>query len=310
MSDCETMLLNKRRIRLQTPKRFKDKINKNEINKQSSVENLQKYNTQLQKNSLKSLLKITKNNLKPKRKSIKLLTNKIPKFKIRKIIRNPNKDQEEEIENGLHDEDMNTNFVFSENSEIINEKYTYKNDLISNLSFDSAKFSIEGNKFFTELQLSESTKYSEIKYELSVIQKQEEVTFFSVYERDIKVCSICLLVVNFEEKHYLRCGHIFHQKCISEWLKIKNICPNCKQSSHDNLNLLNDNLSLFSEEDFAEMFSAEDLMISRNYRENINDLNLIFEIVRRYRYWALFVIYAIFYLSYKVIFLMKTLANF
>jgi len=54
-----------------------------------------------------------------------------------------------------------------------------------------------------------------------------------VYHKNInqesEACSIC--IDEFEQDQTLRklpCGHRFHIKCIDEWLKISNSCPNCK----------------------------------------------------------------------------------
>ena len=43
-------------------------------------------------------------------------------------------------------------------------------------------------------------------------------------------CPIC--IEPFEENdelYQLKCNHIFHTKCISEWININNICPNCRE---------------------------------------------------------------------------------
>ena len=53
------------------------------------------------------------------------------------------------------------------------------------------------------------------------------------YRGDGNVCSICL-ESEFTKKGdnqliTLLCGHNFHLKCILDWLKFKNNCPNCRQ---------------------------------------------------------------------------------
>ena len=50
----------------------------------------------------------------------------------------------------------------------------------------------------------------------------------------LKICTICLEEIEFENKHYLHCGHVFHCNCINKWLKNSYICPNCKQNSEGN----------------------------------------------------------------------------
>jgi hypothetical protein len=42
-------------------------------------------------------------------------------------------------------------------------------------------------------------------------------------------CSICLTVVNDgEDTILLPCGHMFHDACVTKWLKIHNTCPLCR----------------------------------------------------------------------------------
>lgn len=43
-------------------------------------------------------------------------------------------------------------------------------------------------------------------------------------------CSICMNDYKiFTKIRKLKCKHIFHVKCIDEWLLIKNSCPNCRE---------------------------------------------------------------------------------
>lgn len=45
-------------------------------------------------------------------------------------------------------------------------------------------------------------------------------------------CSICL--TDYRESDTLRflpeCGHLFHQKCVDPWLRLRPTCPNCRNS--------------------------------------------------------------------------------
>ena len=43
-------------------------------------------------------------------------------------------------------------------------------------------------------------------------------------------CSICIEPFKENDEMYrLKCGHIFHTKCIEEWININNICPTCRE---------------------------------------------------------------------------------
>ena len=50
------------------------------------------------------------------------------------------------------------------------------------------------------------------------------------YGNDI-ICSICQEVINKGDIHITKCAHIFHYKCISEFINRNiNECPNCRSN--------------------------------------------------------------------------------
>lgn len=54
--------------------------------------------------------------------------------------------------------------------------------------------------------------------------------FIVTIGRNYDNCSICLnQIETLDIAGKLKCGHIFHHECISEWTDINNICPNCRQ---------------------------------------------------------------------------------
>jgi hypothetical protein len=50
-----------------------------------------------------------------------------------------------------------------------------------------------------------------------------------------EICSICCDEI--APKTYVRrmpeCKHMFHQKCIDNWLKMKPTCPNCNRKTRE-----------------------------------------------------------------------------
>jgi hypothetical protein len=54
---------------------------------------------------------------------------------------------------------------------------------------------------------------------------------------DDESCTICLDTFQHSEKiRTLICNHIFHEKCIDEWIKKTERCPNCNQNIYDGEN--------------------------------------------------------------------------
>ena len=60
-------------------------------------------------------------------------------------------------------------------------------------------------------------------------ENNNEVDYFKLKkEFENNECIICLdeMVIG-EYIKTLKCGHIYHNKCINEWFNIKKICPIC-----------------------------------------------------------------------------------
>lgn len=48
-------------------------------------------------------------------------------------------------------------------------------------------------------------------------------------EYEMPTCTICLVEINLgEEALLVPCGHIFHSKCVEQWLSMNNTCPTCR----------------------------------------------------------------------------------
>ena len=46
----------------------------------------------------------------------------------------------------------------------------------------------------------------------------------------METCSICLDEIQENERYeLLRCPHVYHKKCILQWLEKSNTCPECRQ---------------------------------------------------------------------------------
>ena len=57
---------------------------------------------------------------------------------------------------------------------------------------------------------------------------------FSGKQKD-KTCNVCLENFNAGQiTMKLDCGHYFHEKCITHWLKMRNTCPVCRHELESN----------------------------------------------------------------------------
>jgi len=87
-------------------------------------------------------------------------------------------------------------------------------------------------KSFKKITIKANQKFKN-KNKLSInkqiqfnINKNNNINNFN----NIEPCSICFEKINFQDRHFLHCGHCFHCNCINTWLELgKYECPLCKQ---------------------------------------------------------------------------------
>ena len=77
-------------------------------------------------------------------------------------------------------------------------------------------------------------------------------------------CVICLSpMIN---AYYLACGHYFHKKCITKWMKRQNTCPTCRELIFDT-NLMKSYQDIFNKIDSQYLSIAIDIAIQCRSRE-------------------------------------------
>lgn len=108
------------------------------------------------------------------------------------------------------------NFFFDKTKEVI--KITNENEIIQKKIISMSNYpikDIDKNYIFNKMKV--------IKYDNLNLPLNKDIT-------KLKECVICLN--DFKRNDYLKvfsCGkHIFHEKCLSDWLKNSVVCPLCK----------------------------------------------------------------------------------
>ena len=116
----------------------------------------------------------------------------------------------------------------------INDSINNIPDILSNI-FDSLSIVFINNRISFEQEknppLSENIieKLTHFKMDKKFCKKNKQNNF------EFPKCSICLMEINEGmESILLPCAHIFHEKCITQWLKIHNTCPLCRYELSNN----------------------------------------------------------------------------
>ena len=141
----------------------------------------------------------------------------------------------------------NNNMNFNFNNPMINYNFIRNNNGFNNINFNNLNQGDNGDKNKEKKDNNNNIKYSWLKKEIFT---QEIIN----NKKDDYECTICLenIILN-QDINILKCGHIFHYKCIENLVdhKIKR-CPNCrcdlKTGEKQSNNL--DNSGIFSDFDF------------------------------------------------------------
>jgi hypothetical protein len=268
VSVMKVNILNRRRDNLNNINRKNFNINKDKLklrkrNKSDENEETMEINTQLEINENDAVSEIE---FAEKR----VTTGNVNNFNIISLNSEIEQNLYMNNSNNTLDSNLNSNLINIKNSinsieKIINENNGETNPLIQRQL-----------RKLIQLLIAQSEN---INNNIFIQNKTEEFTLTAIYQKDHKICSICFDNVNFTDKHYLRCGHIFHAVCIAGWLRIKNICPNCKQQQQtidrNIFGLFNFNnwSELESEYDEISMLSLSEESVIELRRPNINMIN-------------------------------------
>ncbi|KAI3983740.1 hypothetical protein MKX01_001144 [Papaver californicum] len=107
-------------------------------------------------------------------------------------------------------------------------------DCLARLDFKISKVAEEksgltGKELETYLEETEEFAHLEFKKALAEKLKSDFGMTKGLVLKDGEDCSICLQILEVGDNALiLKCSHIFHEKCMSEWLRIKPNCPVCK----------------------------------------------------------------------------------
>ena len=100
--------------------------------------------------------------------------------------------------------------------------------------------------------------YTDLKNQGLITPNLTKEEIEKLKKEKMNLCNICLCEI--EKGKYLNCGHVFHLKCIKEWVSINSKCPICKSS------VINPNYN-------RNKFFNERFGINNNANINNNNLN-------------------------------------
>ena len=129
-------------------------------------------------------------------------------------------ESDQDIPYDLSNEYRNLNDLLSYETQMVSGDVLFAHFLINEFGSDSS-------------ELDEALRISRDEDEPFSRKNVEAKVSTSSYETFVEPmctsCSICQS--DFEKKNMvskLECSHIFHTECISEWVRYKSECPNCK----------------------------------------------------------------------------------
>jgi hypothetical protein len=93
---------------------------------------------------------------------------------------------------------------------------------------------LSDDEFFEFLKnnINNSNIQIDPKFQSIKMIRESSISLLGAGVEALKSCIICFDEIDFETKHYLRCGHVFHKDCIKKWQAQESsdgTCPVCKQ---------------------------------------------------------------------------------
>ena len=115
------------------------------------------------------------------------------------------------------------------------------------------------NKFIRDMNDKSKSDLEIIQYNFSHDELNKVLKYLNNFS-DVKTRKKCFDKINFQDKHYLHCGHVYHCLCINKWLDLgHDECPTCKQD-------------IDCDKDSSDTISLDE-DDENNYQININENN-------------------------------------
>ena len=83
--------------------------------------------------------------------------------------------------------------------------------------------------FFRKIKRKLRIGKKDLKKTIEEIHRNSTGSIEVIIDDNIPECSICLEYI-LDDLHKTKCNHIFHNKCINDWLNEKNTCPLCRRN--------------------------------------------------------------------------------
>ena len=130
-------------------------------------------------------------------------------------------------------------FAFSNNNDI-NNIVNNLNNMNINANQNNQNQNVNNNNNDEENNNNNLSDFEKKKHDLFLEMDEYQYKHIERYGESRKEteCAICL--ENFKGidiiKSFYKCGHIFHKKCLENWLKRSNCCPLCKHDLTEDIN--------------------------------------------------------------------------
>ena len=132
-----------------------------------------------------------------------------------------------DIEKRIDEHARKTEENFRKLNERIEQTYTSLNESLGNINIRIGEFEEEVNRMTGGIGNAQNNYSDLIETKISINKLNEENNR----------CIICYEYFKDNDNAiFLPCFHVFHSKCINEWLKNKDNCPLCKIEIKNNLN--------------------------------------------------------------------------
>ena len=133
---------------------------------------------------------------------------------------------------------MNNNMGINNNNIDNNNNVNNNENSNSNSSNRRANLSDIKNSIMASVNMNSLSDFEQKKLELTLEMDEYQYKHIQKYEsRKETECAICL--ADFEGtdiiKAFYKCEHIFHKKCLLDWLKKNNKCPLCNHDLSDDI---------------------------------------------------------------------------